>query len=190
MSDNKLYIILRPLITWFFKTFFRPSIMGVENIPESGRCVLAGNHTSIFDAPLLIAASRRSIHFLAKSELWKGPKKIIFANLGLIPVNRKIKDGRALVMAERYLKSELVVGIFPEGTTEKDGSMLKFKKGAVKMAYDTNSPIVPFVISGKYRLFSKNLRIKFLAPIKVSSDILRENENLMNIIRNEREELQ
>lgn len=186
MKDNLLYKILRPLITFVFKIFVRPKFIGLENIPEKGRVILAGNHTSIFDAPLLISSTKRNVHFLAKKELWKWPKRIIFGHLGLIPVDRKSRDGNALVTAERYLKKEKLIGIFPEGTTEKEGHMLKFKKGAVKMAVDTNSPIVPFVITGKYRLFSKDLIIKFLEPIKCNEDIKEETEKLMNIIKKER----
>ena len=128
MKDNLLYKILRPLITFVFKTFVRPKFIGLENIPEKGRVILAGNHTSIFDAPLLISSTKRNVHFLAKKELWKWPKRIIFGHLGLIPVDRKSRDGNALVTAERYLKKEKLIGIFPEGTTEKEGHMLKFKK--------------------------------------------------------------
>ena len=189
MKEAKLYKFLRPIITGFYKVIFRPNIIGTENIPASGRVILAGNHTSNFDPPLLVSSTKRNIHFLAKKELWDGPQKIIFANMGLIPVDRKNKDTNAVIMAEKYLKDEKLIGIFPEGTTEKTGELLKFKKGAVKMAIDTDSPIVPFVITGKYRLFSKNLTIKFLKPIKCSGNILEETERLMNIIKEERENL-
>lgn len=188
MKDCLLYKILRPIITFVFKVFLTPKIIGTENISGSGRVILAGNHTSIFDAPLLISCTKRNVHFLAKKELWKGPKKIIFGNLGLIPVDRKTRDGNALIVAERYLKNEKLIGIFPEGTTEKEGRMLKFKKGAVKMAVDTNSLIVPFVITGKYKLFSKSLTIRFLEPIKCNENIKEETERLMNIIKKERGE--
>ena len=188
MKEAKLYNILRPLVTSFYKVFFTPTIIGTENIPSDGRIILAGNHTSNFDAPLLICSTKRNIHFLAKKELWDGPKKIIFANMGLIPVDRKTKDGNALIQAERVLKNEKVIGIFPEGTTEKTGKMLKFKKGAVKMAIDTDTLIVPFVITGKYKFLSKDLTIKFLKPIKCSGDIKEETERLMNIIKKERED--
>ncbi len=186
MKEAKLYNIIRPIIAFIYKVVFRPNIVGASNIPKKGRIILAGNHTSNFDAPLLMCATKRNVHFLAKKELWDGPKKLIFANLGLIPVDRKNKDGNALIMAERYLKKEMLIGIFPEGTTEKTGEMLKFKKGAVKMAIDTNTKIVPFVITGKYNPFSKNLQIKFLKPIKCSGDIKWETERLMNIIKEER----
>lgn len=180
-----LYKITRPIITLGFKLLFTPKIIGSENIPKSGRIVIAGNHTSNLDCLLLISSTKRCIHFLAKNELWKGPKKIIFSNMGLIPVNRKAKDHQALVSAKEYLNDEKVVGIFPEGTTEKEGVMLPFKIGAVKMAYDTNSQIVPFKIVGKYKLFSRSLKVVFDKPkYVVNEDLEKENEDLKNIILN------
>lgn len=186
MKDALLYKITRPIITVLFKLFFTPKIIGKENIPKSGKVILAGNHTSNFDCLLLISSMKRNIHFLAKKELWNGPKKIIFANMGLIPVDRKNKDHQALSSSIAYLENNLLIGIFPEGTTEKEGKMLDFKIGAVKMAKDTNSPIVPFIITGNYKLFSKNLRIEFLKPIMISGDLNHENINLRNIIEKER----
>lgn len=186
MKDALLYKITRPIITVLFKLFFTPKIIGKENIPKSGKVILAGNHTSNFDCLLLISSTKRNIHFLAKKELWNGPKKIIFANMGLIPVDRKNKDHQALSSSIAYLENNLLIGIFPEGTTEKEGKMLDFKIGAVKMAKDTNSPIVPFIITGNYKLFSKNLRIEFLKPIMINGDLNHENINLRNIIEKER----
>ncbi len=186
MKDALLYKITRPIITVLFKLFFTPKIIGKENIPKSGKVILAGNHTSNFDCLLLISSTKRNIHFLAKKELWNGPKKIIFANMGLISVDRKNKDHQALSSSIAYLENNLLIGIFPEGTTEKEGKMLDFKIGTVKMAKDTNSPIVPFIITGNYKLFSKNLRIEFLKPIMISGDLNQENINLRNIIEKER----
>ena len=149
-KESILYIIVRPIITFLFKIFFTPKIIGSKNIPTEGRIILAGNHTSNFDCLLLISCTKRPIHFLAKKELWKGFKKIIFNNLGLIPVDRKNKNHNALVSAEEYLDNEMLIGIFPEGTTEKEGKMLPFKIGAVKMSKYTDSRVVPFAITGKY----------------------------------------
>lgn len=185
MHESILYRILRPLIVFFVKVFIRPTYIGLNNIPTEKRIILAGNHTSILDPLVLITATKRSIHFLAKDELWHGPKKIIFSNLGLIPVNRRTKDHNSLIAATKYLNNDLVIGIFPEGTTEKGRGLLPFKIGAVKMAKDTNSKIVPFVITGKYHLFSKNLKITFLEPISIKNeDLTTENDKLRNIIKN------
>jgi len=187
-KDVLLYKIIRPIITPLFKIIFTPKIIGIENIPKNEKIILAGNHTSILDCLLLISCNKRNIHFLAKNELFKGPKKIIFSNMGLIPVDRSKKNPNALKEAYEYLNNNKVIGIFPEGTTEKGRGLLPFKIGAVKMAKQTNSEIVPFIITGKYKLFSKNLQIKFLNPIKIESDLKIENEKLRNLIKSNLEE--
>ncbi len=181
-KEPVLYRIIRPIITCLFKFFFTPKIKGKENIPSNKGIILAGNHTSNLDCLLLMSSTKRPIHFLAKNELWRGLKKIIFANLGLIPVDRSRKNPEALKKAYEYLEEEKVIGIFPEGTTEKNRGLLPFKIGAVKMAKQTNSPIIPFVIKGKYHLFSKNLTIEFLKPLKVEEELEKENNKLRNII--------
>ena len=181
-NDSILYRLLRPIVKCFVKIFYRPKMVGLENIPKEGRIILAGNHTNIFDCLLLISSTKRSIHFLAKDELWKGMKKILFSNLGLIPVNRRQKDHNALESAYSYLREEQLIGIFPEGTIGKKG-ILPFKMGAVKMASVTNTKIVPFAITGKYKFFSNNLKIVFGKSIKIKSkDLEKENDNLREVI--------
>lgn len=181
-NDVLLYKILRPIIKFLFKTLYRPKIIGSENIPKSGRIILAGNHTHNLDCAMLISSTKRNIHFLAKVELFKGFKKILFSNMGLIPVNRKIKDKNVLIHAYNYLEKEKVIGIFPEGTHGK-GKILPFKIGAVKMAYETKSNIIPFSITGTYKLFSRDLKIEFGKPIKIKNNNLdKENEKLRNIV--------
>ena len=175
-EDAMLYKIIRPIINALFPLLFRPTIIGKEYIIDSGPLILAGNHTNILDCLLLMTCTKRNIHFLAKQELWKGPKKIIFNNLGLIPVNRKQKDHRALEEARNYLSSQKVICIFPEGTIEKEKNvLLPFKMGAIKLAKDTGTKIIPFAIKGDYKLFSKNLTITFGSPIVVLDKNL-ENE--------------
>lgn len=185
MKNNKdvvLYKIIRPIVTILFKVLYRPKIIGKENIKKIGRIILAGNHTNNFDSVLLISSTKRNIHFLAKIELFRGIKKILFNNLGLIPVDRSKKDHNVLKKAYDYLENEKVIGIYPEGTFGK-GKILPFKMGAVKMAYETNTEIVPFAITGIYKLFSKDLKIVFGKPVKIkSNDLEKENEKLRNIV--------
>lgn len=183
MNDSKLYRILRPIIKVYTNFVYRPKYIGLENIKEDKKIILAGTHTSKLDCILLMSSTKRSIHFLAKSELWKSFKKIIFANMGLIPVNRKEKNHEAIVQAENCLNKNGVIGIFPEGTTEKGRGLLPFKIGAVKMASDTNSDIVPFAIVGSYRAFRKGLTIVFGKPYKTkNADLEVENELLRDKI--------
>ena len=175
-EDVMFYKMIRPIISFLFPIIFRPKIIGNEYIASAEPLILAGNHTNILDCLLLMTCTKRNIHFLAKQELWKGPKKIIFNNLGLIPVNRKQKDHRALEEARNYLSSQKVICIFPEGTIEKEKNvLLPFKIGAIKLAKDTGTIIIPFAIKGDYKLFSKNLTITFGSPIVVLDKNL-ENE--------------
>lgn len=181
-----LYRIVRPILKYFCKICYRPTYIGLENIPKDKSIVLAGNHTNYLDCILLISSTNRTIHFLAKDDLIKGFKKIIFKNMGIIPVNRKVHDSSALKSAIEILNHNKVIGIFPEGTINRTKNVIMpFKIGAVKMAYETNSYIVPFTIKGKYKLFSKNIKIEFYKPYKVSNDLDKENKKLMNKISKE-----
>ena len=103
--------------------------------------------------------------------------------MGCIPVNRKIHDKDALESAYKTLEIDNVIGIFPEGTINRtDDVIMPFKMGAVKMSEKTNSPIVPFGITGKYKLFGKNrIRIEFFKPFVVN-DLENDNKKLERIV--------
>ena len=141
---------------------------------------------------MLVSMTNRPVHFLAKKELFDSPKSAWIVKLmGCIPVNRKTKDHNALESAYRYLENERCIGIFPEGTINRtDDIIMPFKIGAVKMAYETDAQIVPFVITGKYKPFSKNgLTIEFFKPIKAThKDLAIDNQKLMDIVSKSLEE--
>ena len=183
MKDPIFYKITRPILSIFIK-LYRPTIIGKEFIPKEGRVILAGNHTSYLD-PLLVAyGTKRCVHYFAKDSLYKGIKKPIFKGLGIIPVNRKIKDKNSLYKGIDVLNNDLVVGIFPEGTINKtDDIVMNFKFGGVKMAYETNSKIVPFSITHKYKFLKKSVKIEYGKPYNVSSDLKKENDILMKKVK-------
>ena len=148
--EEMIYKAVKKPLSAFFKVVYKPEIIGSERIPESGRIILAGNHTNYFDCILVACATDRCVHYLAKDELMKGPLKIIFKNLGIIPVNRRTKDKAALETAISYLNDDKLIGIFPEGTINRTNDIIMpFKFGAVKMASETKTPVIPFVITGK-----------------------------------------
>ena len=128
----------------------------------------------------------KTIHFLAKDSLIKGIKGIIFKHTGIIPVNRKIHDKDALCEAKKALNNKQVIGIFPEGTINRTKDLtLPFKIGAVKMAQDTNTLLVPFTITNKYKLFRKSVIIEFYKPYKVVTNLDDENNKLRAFIEDE-----
>lgn len=183
MKEPVFYRLVRKPLSACFKAIYKPSIIGKKYIPQNGRIILAGNHTNYFDCLLVSCATQRCVHYLAKDELMKGPLKFIFKGLGIIPVNRRQKDKAALETAEKYLDDEKVIGIFPEGTINRtEDIIMPFKYGAVKMAKDTDTAIVPFVISGKYKPFERSVKIKFFEPLKASENLEDANNNLMNVV--------
>ncbi len=183
MKDPFFYKLVRPLLAVFIR-LYRPLLIGKNNIPKTGRVILAGNHTSYFDPLLVALGTKRCVHYFAKDSLMKGIKKPIFKGLGIIPVNRQIKDKNSLETGIKALNSNLIVGIFPEGTIGKE-EMLPFKFGAVKMAQETDSCIIPFAIKSDYRLFRKSVKIAYGKPYKLmSKDLEKENKKLRNKVIN------
>lgn len=188
--NNLFYRIVRPIVRFLFLSLFRPRIKGIENIPKNENYILAGNHTKWLDPVMLVAIVKDEIHFLAKDSLFKGITKPIVKGMGAISVNRKIHDHQALENAIDALRKGDVIGIFPEGTInrEKKEPTLPFKIGAVKMANTTNTKIIPFVITGKYKVFSSTITIEFLKPRTISNNLDLENEKLRDEINKKLEE--
>lgn len=187
-KDVLLYKIVRPIATVLFKLVYRPVIIGNDKIPKEGKIILAGNHTSILDCVLLMSSTKRNIHYLAKKELFSGMKKVFFSNMGLIPVDRSIHDKNALPMAKEYLESGCVIGIFPEGTTEKGiKKLLPFKTGAVRLSYDSKTKIIPFKIIGEYKPFKRTITLIFGNEYMANKDVDKSNKELYDIINNIKE---
>ena len=188
--NNLFYRIVRLIVRFLFLSLFRPRIKGIENIPKNENYILAGNHTKWLDPVMLVAIVKDEIHFLAKDSLFKGITKPIVKGMGAISVNRKIHDHQALENAIDALRKGAVIGIFPEGTInrEKKEPTLPFKIGAVKMANTTNTKIIPFVITGKYKVFSSTITIEFLKPRTISNNLDLENEKLRDEINKKLEE--
>ncbi|MBE6140516.1 MAG: 1-acyl-sn-glycerol-3-phosphate acyltransferase [Firmicutes bacterium] len=182
MKDPILYKILRPIIKVLFLLIFRPKIIGKENIPKKGRVIIAGNHMHNYDCIFLIACTKRCIRFIAKHNLVE--KKFsgrFFKWMGIIPVNRITRENKgAIAFAEKLLENDKVIGIFPEGTVNQtDEVIIPFKIGTVKMAQETNSQIVPFALTGQYKVFNNELKIIFGKPYKLSHKSLDEENKIL-----------
>lgn len=179
-----LYRVVRTLGYPIFLLLYRPEFEGRNNIPKSGSVILAGNHTNNLDAAIMLAGPKRVVHMLAKKELFKSKiSNAFFRSMGCIPVDRKIHDENAKSEAIEVLKNNEVIGIFPEGTVNRTNDIiLPFKYGAVSFAKKTGAYIVPFTITGKYKLFRRSIKITYGKPYKVTDDLEIENKKLMNII--------
>ncbi len=148
--------IVKAIIRFFMRIFFRIKIIGKENIPAEGACIICPNHKSYFDPPLVVAFNKRHINMIAKKELYQNH---LIAWLGktfnVFPVERNGKDIEAVKHSLKILKNGEILGIFPEGTRNGMEKGIKVKNGAVLIAIKSGAPIIPVGIKGDYKLFSK-----------------------------------
>ena len=185
-ENKKLYKFLKTIYSKLLKILYKPTAYGVKNIPEEGPIIFVGNHRHAFDPIVVMTHTNRIVHYMAKESLFKGIHGKIFENMGLIKVYRNKSNPMAVTEAEEILQKGGSVGIFPEGTRNRTNQeLLKFRHGAVAIAKETNSKIIPFAIRGKYRLFRKGLTIEFGKPIDVSQmEIEEANEYVRNEVLN------
>ncbi len=176
------YKITKFIVSPFIWLIYSPKIEGLNNIPKSGKVILAGNHKSNLDALIMIYAPKRVVHMMAKKELFNNFfTRWFFKSMACISVDRSIHDSKAKSKAVLVLENNEVLGIFPEGTVNRTNNViLPFKYGAVSFASKTNSCIVPFSITGSYK--KRNIKIKYSKPYKVGNDLEKENIKLQNKI--------
>jgi len=188
MSKNKSnyigYHVVSKILKYSGLFWFGGTVIGKENIPKKGKCILAGNHLSNYDAYLLFASTNRPVHFIGKKELFEGKFAWFFKMMHLIPVDRKNKNPEARRKAIEILNEEKIVGIFPEGTYHKEDLLLPFKPGVINFAEKTGAPIIPFAMDSTFKFRCRPI-IKFGAPIYV--DKINENDKvayLENVVKN------
>ena len=181
-EKNIWYKVCKIIYTVLLKMLFRPKVYGTENIPKEGSLIFAGNHKHAVDPVVVMSSTDRLVHYMAKEELFRGLHGKLFEKIGLIKIHRGKGNPVAVLQAEKILKNGGTIGIFPEGTRNKtEKELLKFRYGTVMIAKRTNTPIVPFAIRGKYRLFRKGLEIEFGKVIEVSDmEVEMANEYLKN----------
>ena len=133
-----------PALRWWF----RLRVEGAGHVPERGPAIVAMNHESALDIPLVVAASRRPITFMAKKELFKnGFASWSLHALGGFRVDRDRFDLVAVHRALAALERGDVLGMYPEGT-RSPGRLLPFLHGAAWLALHAGVPLVPCSISG------------------------------------------
>ena len=143
-----LYNLCKGILRILFTIFLRMEVHGTENIPQKGPLVIACNHISLLDPPVLGVASTRKVHFMAKQELFVPVLGTIYKLLGAFPVKRGGADRAAIKHGIEILQSDKVLSIFPEGTRSKTGELGKAAPGALMMASKARAVIVPSCVVG------------------------------------------
>ena len=158
--------LVYPPVVVFLKSFWkylglRFDFKGVENIPREGGAILAMNHVGYLDFALIGTAAlpvNRYVRFMAKKEIFEnkiaGP---LMRGMHHISVDRS-SGSASFVAALRALKSGEIVGIFPEGTISVSFELKEFKSGAVRLAMGAGVPVIPAVVWGSQRIWTKKVK--------------------------------
>jgi len=143
------YRILRVIFTSLLRLWFRPQVVGRENIPASGPVILAPVHRSFADFGFTAFCTRRKLFFMAKDSLWekKWLGRLLFY-VGAFPVHRESADREALQRAEEVLNQGQCLVLFPEGTRREGPAIENLMEGAAFLSARTGAPIVPIGIGG------------------------------------------
>lgn len=150
--------LLRPLVGSFSRIFWRLEHKGAENIPSDTGMIVASNHQSYGDPFWLSLPIKRPVRFLAWSQAFSWPVVgRAIRLLGAWPLQIEGSDPAAIRRSITWLRERGVVVIFPEGGRGlPDGSMIRMKGGAVRMALDAGVPILPVTIRGANRVWPAN----------------------------------
>ena len=143
--------LFRPSFHALCRAYFGLTLHGVEHIPATGAVVIAPNHQTYADPPLVTIPVRRPVYYMAWNRLFVIPVFGWFIRrLRAFPVDVDARDSRATREVIRILKAGEAVMIFPEGERSRDGQVAPFKIGAFRLAASLGVPVLPVTIAGGY----------------------------------------
>lgn len=127
-------------------------VTGRENLPKRGGLVIASNHISFWDPPLVGAACPREIYFLAKEELFRAPLfGALIRSVHAIPIRRGVADLSGMSRALDLLRNGQALLLFPEGSRMRDGELHPARPGVGMLSVNGDVPIVPCYVAGSNR---------------------------------------
>jgi len=159
----------------FMNRVFRPWVVGLDNIPEHGGAIIAGNHLSVIDSFLMPLTIDRRVYYLAKSDYFtgKGLKgrlvRWFFLGVGQLPMDRSggAASSQSLSAALDKLAEGQLIGIYPEGTRSPDGKLYRGRTGVARMVLDARVPVVPCVMVDTEKIMPIGRRIPRVGRIGI-----------------------
>ncbi len=171
MKNDILQKIIYQLVSKLFvfpiyKFVFQGQLIGRENIPQKDSFIMVSNHGSLLDPPFLGHALGCNISFMAKAELFKIPfLGFVIKACGAYPVKRGIADKNTIKTACNKLSNNNCIGIFIDGTRQKNGRVNKPKQGAALLAFKNQKLLLPVAIVNSHRLIKFKFCIPFFSKI-------------------------
>lgn len=188
--------ISRPVIRVFCRFLWRIRWRETQHIPESGGLIIAANHQTYIDPFWICSRIKRPVRFLAWDAAFNWPVVgPLMRLLGSWPLQLEGSDPAPIRLSMQWLREGGAVVIFPEGGRgNPDGTMRRFKAGAVRMALETGAAILPVTVRGGEKVWPPNRRFPRLGRVEILYHPLfvieqREDEDTRECARRETERL-
>jgi 1-acyl-sn-glycerol-3-phosphate acyltransferase len=142
-----------------YATYFRYRVIDPQHVPATGPVILAANHASFIDPPLVGAGIQRMVNFLARDTLFKVPLLgALLRSWKVVPVDREGGGGAGLKAILDRLLGGGVILLFPEGTRTSDGRLRPAKSGIGLTVIKSQAPVVPVRVFGTYEAYHRGLK--------------------------------
>ena len=165
---NLSYRIGWSLFRFMFATYFRWRVCNPERVPLIGPVILASNHASILDPPLVGSALPRGINYLARESLFRFPGiGALLRSWSAVPVDRDGAGAKGLKAILNRLLAGGGIILFPEGTRTSDGELLPARSGIGLIVIKSTAPVIPVRVFGTFAAYGRDLKIPRPYPVVV-----------------------
>jgi len=157
---NPVYFLGWCFFRTVFKLYFRWRVFNPERVPLEGPVILASNHASFLDPPLVGAGVKRGINYLARENLFRFPVMgWVLRNWQVVPVDREGGGARGLkAILDRLLDGGAII-LFPEGTRTRDGKLQPARSGIGLTVIKSDAPLVPVRVFGTFEAYGRQMRL-------------------------------
>ena len=171
---NRSYHLAQLAFRTVFRFYFGWRVYDADQVPAEGSVVLAANHASYIDPPLIGAALQRQVHFLARNTLFDQPVVgTLLRSWEVVPVDREGAGAGGLKAILDRLRQGGAILLFPEGTRTSTGELQPARSGIGLTVLKSSCPVIPVRVFGTYRAYGRHLRlprpyrvtVKFGAPL-------------------------
>jgi 1-acyl-sn-glycerol-3-phosphate acyltransferase len=170
-----LYEVMHGIVPPLMRAVWRPKVIGLEHVPDTGGVIIASNHLSFVDSIAIPSVVKRKVVFLTKSDYFtgSGPKGFVsrafFEGLGMLPVDRD--DSKAAIASLSTALDVLgrgdAFGIYPEGTRSRDGRLYRGRTGVGPLAQTARVPVVPVGITGTEHVMAVDSNRLRVVPVTI-----------------------
>jgi len=165
---NPIYLLGWTGFRALYRFYFRWQVFNAERVPKTGPVILASNHASFLDPPLVGSGIKRDINYLARDTLFRFPVVgWVLRQWNSVPVDREGGGAAGLrAILDRLLNGNAII-LFPEGTRTRDGKLQPARSGIGLTVIKSTAPVVPCRVFGTYEAYGRHLRFPRPRPVAV-----------------------